>query len=141
MLDTEKVALVNNACARLNKAQHEAWKAFCGLSDDPLHKQPEVLILMEDLRLLRLVRSILQEDPTPTSEVLGELGALRDGVFSDITATIHRLNIAAANERGSTDVATRSRLKHDVEGALVLASRHLHTMFDAFGIQPFVQTE
>jgi hypothetical protein len=141
MLDTEKVTLVSKACAFLNKAQHEAWKAFCQLSDDPLHRQPEILTLSEDLHSLRLIRDILQQDPASMNEVLGELDALRDGVFSDITAIIHQLNITAANENGGIDTATRSHVKHDVENALILASRQLHKVFEAFGIKPLEQIE
>ena len=132
MPEVDELVLVDTACANLSQAKVRAWNAFAALHENALHKQPEVLVLANALKVLHEIRGILREDPEVTRNIVIMLVDLRKGVFDAITETIFALNTAAAMNVSGMSAESRSTLKHSVEGSIVQAADYLRRMFDAF---------
>lgn len=131
---TAKFDAVNSACAQVNKAKSRAWNNFCALKDNPLHKQLEVLLLGMDLETLHEVRNIVRENPEGTEEAIALLECLRSTIFRNITNCILRITETVAQESESMTVAEKGGIKHNVEGALVVAARSVRNVFEIFDI-------
>jgi hypothetical protein len=127
---------VNRACANLHAAKMKSWNAFAALNNNALHKQKEVIVMMNCLRTLRTVRDILKKNPEPTREVMRVVQCLKDGIMKSMTDAILELNIAAANDESGTNLTIISRLKHDSELPIINAAKRLKKMFETFDDQP-----
>jgi hypothetical protein len=128
-----KFDLINSACGQVRLAKTRARNNFCSLHDNPLHRQSAVLLLGLDLETLHEIRGILRDHPEGNEEVLALLECLRDTVFRNITNCIHAVTETVAQPETSLDTNARTRIKHDVEGALVKAADCVRRAFNAFG--------
>ena len=138
MIDSEQLGLLKLSSNQLAAARNKSRNAFCAFTNNPLHRQSEIVLLDINVQSIRSAIRALQTTDDPTDAIV-DLGIVRASVLDIISDTILALNVVATSGQSVMNEQEITDLKHSTENTLTLAAIRLRQMFEALNIQPIEQ--